>query len=403
MPFYNYKARDKFGKLISASTGAPSEAAAVAQLKQSGYIVVSLEEAKEKKGPAKFYFFKKVKTAELNMLTRLFYTLQKAGLPIIEALAGIAEQLPSKILKGAVVNIVKDVESGASLSVAFGKYPRIFNELYINMLKAGEVAGTLDDNLERLAILGENEEKTNMRIKSATRYPIIVVATMSLAFIFLTNFIMPRFAALYAQFNVALPLPTRMLLALNVITTKYWWVALVIVMLLLLVFKKFVSTKIGRFWWDGLKLKVPIFGPLVLKLSMARFARVTGVLMKSGIPILSILDLSRDSAGNAVIARTIMDIRKSVNEGKGMTEPMKQSGMFPPVVIQMVAAGEEVGKIDELLLHVADYYDQQVDFIINNLVTLIEPILIFALGCAVLLLALAIFLPIWNMASLFRR
>ena len=226
---------------------------------------------------------------------------------------------------------------------------------------------------------------------------------MVLAFIFLINFIVPKFAQLYSQFKVSLPLPTQILLAINYITTKYWWMALIIIFAALFIFKQIVNTKEGRYWWDGIKLKVPIFGPLVLKLSLDRFARVTGVLMRSGIPILSILDLAKGSSGNAVIAKTIESIRKSVNEGKGMVEPMKASGMFPPVVIQLVAAGEEVGKIDELLLHVADYYDQQVDFTINNLVTLIEPILIFVLGCCVLFLALGIFLPIWNMASLFRR
>ncbi|MDD5237136.1 MAG: type II secretion system F family protein, partial [Candidatus Omnitrophica bacterium] len=378
MPSYTYKARDKFGKLLTATVTAATEQAVSNQLKQSGAVLISLEEKKEIKSVGKFYFFNRVKSAELNMFTRLFYTLEKAGLPIIEALNGITEQTTSKVLKNAIGGIAKDIESGTMISAAFEKYPQIFHPLYINMLKAGEASGTIDENLERLAILGENEERTNMRIKSATRYPIIVISTMVLAFIFLTNFIMPRFAKLYGQFKVQLPLPTRTLLALNVITTKYWWLALIVMAVLFFVLKKIISTKAGRYWWDGLKLKVPVFGPLVLRLSMSRFARITGTLMRSGIPILSILDLTKDSAGNAVIAKTISEIRNSVNEGKGMVEPMKASGMFPPVVVQLVAAGEEVGKIDELLLHVADYYDQQVDFTINNLITLIEPILIFA-------------------------
>ncbi|MCM8771283.1 MAG: type II secretion system F family protein [Candidatus Omnitrophica bacterium] len=403
MPTYFYKARDKFGKLISGMLAAVSEAAAVNQLRQSGYILISLAEVKEKKGPAKFYFFKRVKSAELNMFTRLFYTLTKAGIPIIAALSSILEQSTNRILKDALAQIIKDIEAGIMLSAALEKHPRIFSPLYINMIKAGETAGTLDENLERLAILGENEEKTNMRIKSATHYPLIIVITMALAFLFLTNFIVPKFAKLYAQFQVSLPLPTQLLLAINALTTKYWWQAIIIIGVVLFIFKKIINTKAGRFWWDSLRLKVPVFGPLVLKLSMARFARVTGTLMRSGIPILNILDLTKDSAGNAVVAKTIEHIRKSVNEGKGMVEPMKESGMFPAVVVQLVAAGEEVGKIDELLLHVADYYDQQVDFTINNLITLIEPILIFILGCGVLLLALGIFLPIWNMAALFRK
>lgn len=403
MPLYIYKARDKFGKLINGTLQADAESVAVAQLKRNELMVVSLEAVRERKGFPGFRFLRRVSSSELNMFTRLFYTLEKAGLPIINALNGILEQITSKTLKDAVARIVKDVEGGLMLSAAFEKHPDVFGPLYINMIKAGETSGTLDANLERLAVLGESEERTNMRIKSATRYPIVVITAMVAAFLFLTNFIVPKFAKLYASFKVDLPLPTRTLLGINYVSQHYWWLVLIIMVVGFIVFKQFVKTKAGRYWWDGVKLKVPVFGPLVLKLSMSRFARITGVLMHSGIPILTILDLTKDSAGNAVIAKTIGDIRKSVNEGKGMVDPMRESKMFPPIVVQLVAAGEEVGKIDELLLHVADYYDQQVDYTINNLITLIEPILIFILGGCVLFLALAIFLPIWNMASLFKR
>jgi type II secretory pathway component PulF len=193
-----------------------------------------------------------------------------------------------------------------------------------------------------------------------------------------------------------------MLIWANYAITQFWWLILIIAAGVIFAFNKFIKTESGKLWWDGVRLKFPVFGPLFMKITMSRFARITGTLTRSGVPILQILDLSSRGVGNAVIGRTIDTIRSSVNEGKGMSEPMKISGMFPPVVIQMVSAGEATGKVDELLLHVSDYYDSQVDYMIKNLTTLIEPILIFVLGCAVLFMALGIFLPMWNLMQLFR-
>jgi type II secretory pathway component PulF len=286
--------------------------------------------------------------------------------------------------------------------LALEKHPKVFDALYINMIKASEASGTLDSALERLAVLGENDERIRLQIKSATRYPIIVILAIVIAFLILTTFIVPRFAKLYHQFNAVLPLPTQILLAINYLVTKFWWLLIMIMGFFIFLVNKFINTKIGRPWWDDLKLRIPVFGPLVLKLSMSRFTRITGTLMQSGLTILNILDLTKGGVGNVIIARTIDQIKNSVNEGKGMAEPMKASKMFPVMVVQMVAVGEETGKVDELLLHVADYYDSQVSYIVTNLITLIEPILIFILGAGVLFLALGIFLPIWNLIHVFR-
>jgi len=403
MPFYHYKARDKFGKLVAGSAEAESESGMADKLKQSGYLPISIKQAKGESRLFKLRIFNRVKFSDLNMFTRQFYTLQKAGLPIILTLNALQEQTTNKTLKNTIGKITDDLKGGEGLSVAMGKHPEIFNTLYVNMIKAGEAAGTLSGNLEKLARLGESEEKIGLRIKSATRYPIIVITAVVIAFFLLTTFIVPRFAKLYAQFKVKLPLPTQILLGTNYVITRYWWLMLIIVGLGIFALNRFINTKKGRYLWDNFKLNIPVFGPLILKLTMSRFARITGTLMRSGIPILSILDLTREGVGNVVISDIIGKIKSSVNQGRGMVDPMKISGLFSPVVIQMIAVGEKTGKMDELLLYVADYYDSQIDYTVNNLLTLIEPFLIFVLGCGVLFMALSIFLPIWNLASLFRR
>jgi len=403
MPAYLYKARDKFGKPINGVMAAESENNLVIKLNQMGYAPISISEAKEEKGSDFFGRFRRVGFTDVNMFTRQFATLQKAGLPILLSLNALSEQAVNPAFKEVIAQITRDIEAGSNLTSALGKHPRIFNPLYINMINAGETGGLLAQVLERLAALGEHEERIRLRIKAATRYPLIVVIALTIGFLVLTTFVVPRFAVIYSQFKTALPLPTRILLWIHAAITRFWWLSILIVGAVVFAFNKFINTKAGKFWWDNRKLKAPVFGQLILKLSMSRFSRITATLLESGVPILKILDLAAGGAGNAIIARTIDNIKASVNEGKGIAEPMKASGMFPSTVVQMVSVGEATGKLSELLLNVSDYYDSQVDYTINNLASLIEPILILVLGSVVLFMALAIFLPRWYMMSLFRR
>lgn len=378
---------------------------AVAQkLIQMGFTPVSITEVKQASRNAKFSSSAiRVKFSELNMFTRQLATLQKAGLPILLSLNALSEQAQNKVFKEVISQIIRDIESGSNLSGALEKYPKIFNNLYLNMVASGEASGRLDDVLERLASLSEHDETIRLRIKSSTRYPIIVVIAMIIGFVVLTILVVPRYAKIYEQYTTALPLPTQILLWINYAVTKLWWLLIIIGIAARFLFKQYINTKTGRFAWDSLKLKVPVFGPLLLKLSISRFTRITGTLMRSGIPILKILDIASGSTGNEVVSKAITNIRDNVMEGKGIAEPMKVSGLFPPIVTQMVSVGEETGKLDELLIHVSNYYDEQVDYTINNLTSLIEPILIFVLGLAVLFMALGIFLPMWNLMSIFKK
>lgn len=401
---YQYKARDKFGRPISGVMVADSESAVAVKLSQLGFIPISIKEAKKQIGLIDFFSrFRKVKSSDLNMFTRQLATLQRAGLPLRLSLSALGEQATNRVLKDALGQIIKDIEAGASFSSALEKNPHIFNSLYVNMVASGETGGILDQVLEKLAVLGEHDETIRLRIKAATRYPITVVIAILIGFLILTVFVIPRFARLYSQFTTALPLPTRILLGIHYGVTKFWWLSALIIGAFIFGFGKFIENKKGRLWWDSIKLKIPIFGPLVLKLIMSRFARITGTLLHSGIPILKVLDLASAGTGNTIISRAIDNIKMNVVEGKGLSEPMKLSGMFPSAVVQMVSVGEETGKLDELLLHVSNYYDSQVDYTINNLISLIEPILISFLGCVVLFMALGIFLPMWNLMGLFKK
>lgn len=384
--------------------GGESESIVAVKLKEMGYIPVSIKEAQMPRAFGRFLDrFRRLRSYDVNMFTRQFATLQRAGIPVLSSLGALREEATNKNFKDIIGQVSRDIEAGTSLSAALEKQPVVFNPLYVNMIKSAEASGTLDQVLERLAALGEYEEKIRLRIKAATRYPIIVIIAIITGFLILTTLVVPRFAKIYSQFAVVLPLPTRILLCLNFVITKYWWLLIILVGILIYTFNKFINTKGGRILWDNFKLKVPVFGPLVLKLIMSRFTRISGNLLKTGVPLTEVLSLTSRGVGNVIVSRTIENIKKSVNEGKGLCEPMRISQMFTPTVVQMVSVGEQTGKLDELLLHVSDYYDAQVEYIINNLTSLIEPILIFILGCAVLLMALGIFLPLWNLMNLFRR
>ncbi len=382
---------------------ADAEQAVVVKLEEMGYMPVAITRAKGEK-PFNSFFdkYRGVRFSDLNMFTRLLFTLTKAGLPLLSSLNSIKAQTENPIFRDVIAEIARDIEGGAKLSTALGRHPRIFNALYVNMVKSGEVSGKLVEILDRLMTLGEHEELTRLRIMAALRYPLIVIGAVTIGFLVLITFVVPRFERLYGQFTTELPLPTKILLGLNYTITHYWWAILLGLGAAFFLLFKLISSAEGLRWWDGLKLKIPVLGPLLLKLTMSRFCRVTGTLLSSGVPILQILELVSESVGNAVISDNINAIKKSVNEGKGMLEPMKASGMFPPVVIQMVAAGEATGKMDTLLLHVSDYYDSQIDYTIKNLISLIEPLLIFVIGSMVGFMALGIFLPMWGLMDIFK-
>lgn len=406
MATYKYTARDRQGKIYAGKLDADSRDAAADKLQLTGFVPVNIERQNPLLSDFKAAFsnrFEKIKPADINLFSRQLAVLLEAGVPLMQSLDSISQQIENQYLKSAINAVNTDIRSGTTLSGALEKYPKIFDNLYTSIIKAGEASGNLDGALERLANLGEHEEETRSRIRSATAYPVIVICTLSFAFIILVSFVLPRFAKIFARFNTKLPLPTRILLGINYVFNHYGWLILILIGFAIFGIRQFNKTKQGRQLFDRLKLKVPIFGPLLAKIMFSRFTRITAGLIKSGVPIIQTLELVSKTVNNVILAKAIEDIKESINAGKGMSETMKQNKLFTPIVVQMVAIGEETGKLDELLVRVADFFDYQANYTIKNLTTLLEPILLLVLGSGVLFMALAIFLPMWNLIYLFKR
>ncbi|MDD5005473.1 MAG: type II secretion system F family protein [Candidatus Omnitrophica bacterium] len=402
MANFKYRARDRFSKLVTGITTAESKEDAAKKLKDMGYVPVSISESSDSGADAIFRRFNKVRPEEIAAFTRQLYSLQKAGVPLLASLEAIALQTKNKYFKFVIEELARSIKGGLSLSEALMRHSSIFDSIYISMIKSAEAGGRIVEILERLTGLIEQDIDTRARIKAATRYPMIAFFTLCVGFLIVVSFVIPRFAVIYSQFNTALPLPTRILIAINLAISKFWYLFILVVVFTIFAFLRFINSKAGRPIWDNFKLKIFIFGPLVSMLVMSRFARITAILLRSGLPILEILELVKNTSGNIIIARAIDNIRESVNQGRGMSEPMKVSSLFPPIVVQMVSIGEQTGKVDELLLSVADYYDRESGYMIKNLTTYIEPLLIFVLAVMVLIMALAIFMPMWNLIRVFR-
>ena len=403
MPVYKYKARDKFGKAIDGVMEASDSEMAAGRVDDLGYIPVSIKEKKEDAISLDFLQrYTRVSVEDLILFSRQLSTLFSAGIPLLSGLNALAEQTENKRMKETINTIKNDIEGGSSLSDALSKHPRVFSPLYVGMIQAGETAGTLDEILDRLAAITEHEKDTRARLKAATRYPKMVITTISVAFIVLVTFVIPKFATMFTKFGGTLPLPTRVMIGLNYIIHHYWYLMVAVTAALAVGFHRYTNTESGRLRWDGLKLRIPVFGPLFLKIAMSRFTHILGMLMRSGVPILDTLKITSATVDNTVIIQEVQKLRESVTGGGGLSQPLKESGIFTPMVVQMLSVGEQTGKMDEMMTKVSRYYDLEVEYTIKNLATLIEPVLIVIIGGMVLFLALAVFLPMWDMASLVR-
>ncbi len=406
MTNYNYKARDKYGVLTTGIIDAENSKEVALQLEKKRYTPVSIAAAEEGgiagRLDAFFNSFQRVKPEELVVFTRQLASILEAGVPLTDGLDALQEQLKNKGFQKVVLQVKKDIEGGASFSDALEKHEKMFSKLVVNMVRAGERAGILDEVLETVSSLLDKDIETIGRVKSATRYPLIVMVTMVVAFIALTTFIVPKFAKFFAAFNTELPLPTKILIWFNKILVNYWFVILGVFILAIYVFKRILDTDRGRYAWDRLMLSVPIFGPLFSKIYLSRFARMLAAMIRSGIPILQALEITAATVENKVISKVILDVRDQVSQGKSLAEPMKGSRIFPPIAISMVAIGERTGSLEKMLNKVSDYFDRESDYTVNNLTPLLEPILIFGLGMMVLVFALGIFLPMWDLVKVYR-
>jgi MSHA biogenesis protein MshG len=403
MPSFQYKAVTSTGQIISNVLDAPSEAAASKELYQKGYRPISLKSAGKsaKTGEAASsgglkLFAKKVKADEIVMFTRQLVTLLRAGVPMLTALEALRDQA-SKLFGEVINKIYVDVMSGKSLSQALDQHPRVFSKLYVNSVKAGEMSGSLDTVLDRMSQLIKHDAETKKKVKSAMQYPTFVMCAMILAFVVIMVKVVPNFANLFAGLGMALPLPTQILMGISKFMQKNILYIAIIAASAGIVFKLYISKPKGRFWWDGVKMKIPLIGNLVIKSSMARFTRMFETLNRSGLPILQTLTTVSGAVGNVVIERQIQQVALGVEKGEGISGSMKKSTLFPPMVNRMIAIGEQSGSLDSMLENIANHYDLEVEYAIKGLTAMIEPILTVVMGGAVVVMALGIFLPMWNM------
>jgi type IV pilus assembly protein PilC len=398
---YEYKVRDASGRLTSGTLVADSQELVVNRLREMGYVPLSV--AAHRAGVRREISFRnKPKLKDLSIFSRQFSTMVNAGLPILKSLSILEQQTESRPLVTALREMRRDIERGSSLSAAMAKHPKVFSTMYVAMVRSGETGGVLDSVLERLAGNLEREVSLRHRIKSAMTYPIVVVCFVGLIMMAMLLFIVPQFKSIYSQLGGTLPVPTRILLKVSDIFKHDFIFVALAAGVGIWAFRRYVKTEAGRYQWDRLKLRIPIFGQLYRKTALARFARVLGVLTKSGVPILQSLDVVSETVNNSLMARAIKDVQESVKQGESLARPLARHDLFPPMVVQMLAVGEETGALDTMLEKMAAFYDEEVTAAVDALTSLIEPVLIFIVGGAEGMAVIALYMPMFNIINLIK-
>ena len=407
MANYSYRGRDKTGELVSGEREANSREQVAATMIEDGLIPVEIKEATKGSGLnldlSEYDFFKpKVKIDELIIFARQMNSLMKAGVPMIQALRGLANSTRNATLQEALNEVITNLEGGLTLASSMQARRDVFDELFMSMIHVGENTGQLDTAFMQLAEYLEMERETKKRIGQATRYPTMVLAAISIAIVVINVFVIPSFASFFKKFDAELPWQTQLLMATsdffinNGILLSVGFVALVIGGY------RYFQTDNGAYNWDRFKLKAPIIGPVFERISLGRFARTFAMTYRTGVPILQALAVVARATNNLYIAEFINNMRGQIERGETLTRTAAQSGMFTPLVLQMFAVGEETGALDSLMDQVADFYEQEVDYDLKRLSEAIEPILIVVMGAMVLVVALGVFLPMWDLASAMR-
>lgn len=400
MPLFGYEAVDNKGRTLKGAMEADSEQLVLAKLHEQGLHVVRVEQQREKtklfSGLGKP---KKPRLQAMVMFTRQFATMIDAGIPILRCLDILYTQTKDPALKNAIDGVRKDVKSGMALNEAMEKHPLVFSDLFVNMIRAAEVAGILDQILDRLATFLEKDLEVRQKIKSAMMYPVMVLVFSFLVLVAIFMFVLPRFKEIFASMNVEMPTMTQFLFSASDFVIGYWWALAGMAVGVVFAVKTYLRKPKGRYQYDFLKLRFPIFGELVLKLAVARFARTLGVLVSSGVPLMRTLEIVGQTSGNHVLAHAIEGTRQSIREGQPLSAPFAATGLFPSMVIHMMDIGEESGRLSEMMVKIADFYEQEVDASIKGLTSMIEPLLIVFLGGVVGFIAISIMMPMFKLIN----
>jgi type IV pilus assembly protein PilC len=398
MGMFEYTAKNATsGQILKGTLDVPTKDEVIAFVRKNRMILVSVREA-----PAQVRlpsFRARVSTRDVVILTRQFATMINAGLPLVQSLTILAQQTENKTLKEVTKAVVYDVEAGNTLADALAKHPKAFTDLYVNMVAAGEAGGILDTILLRLATFLEKNDALVRKVKGAMVYPGVIITVAIVAVAVLLIFVIPTFSSMFASVNMQLPLPTRVVIGASRILLRFWWLMLLGLAGGALALRSYYTTSNGKKAIDGALLRAPVLGDLLRKSAVSRFTRTLGTLISSGVSILDGLEITAKTAGNRVIHDAVMQSRQSIAGGETIAGPLQHSGVFPPMVISMIAVGEQTGGLDEMLTKIADFYDAEVDVAVSALLSLMEPIMIVVLGVIVGGMVVAMYLPIFDMVN----
>ncbi len=403
MPVFEYRALDAKGKNIKGIVDADSESQARTKLRSQGRYPVSIAVSRSRqsktgsRGGLAFGLFERVKSEEISIMTRQLATLMGAGIPLVQALDSLVEQTRNAVLKKVIAQIKGAVNEGNTLTNALAEHPKLFSSIFINMVRAGEASGALDIVLERLADFGEKQEALKGRLRAALVYPIFMAVIGSAILFILITYIVPNITQVFNEMDKVLPLPTLFLIGLSDFLKMYWWACLLLLGLVFTGLRYFILRPTGRSWWDFLKLKMFIVGPVVQKVILARFSSTLGSLLESGVGLMTSMQIVRTLVNNVHVARVIDDAMEQIQKGQTMTSALSDSQWFPPMFVQMIAVGEQSGSLETMLDKVARAYEREVETAIMGMTSLIEPLMIAVMGLAVGFIVLSILLPIFEM------
>ncbi len=403
MPRFEYVARDSGGARVTGAMEAGSADAVANQLADQGVTPVGITETAEaaSSGPSlrQRLGLDKPSRDDIIMFSRQMYTITRSGIPLIRGLTQLAASTRNPVLSDAITSIVDDLESGRELSGAMARHPNLFPTLYVAMIRVGEESGRLEDAFSRLTQYLEKERDTVRQIKKAMRYPTMVLVAIGIAIFILMTYVIPVFARVFEKFDAQLPLMTRILIGISEFFADYWWAILLGVGAAIVGFRYWRQTEAGELKWDRMKLRFPVVGSILLRGALARFGRSFGMAYASGVPILQTLNTSAAAVGNAWIASKVIVMREGIERGESVSRTAQRTGVFTPLVIQMIEVGEESGRMEEMISEVADFYEREVDYDVANLSSLIEPILTIGVAILVFILALGVFLPMWDLGQ----
>jgi MSHA biogenesis protein MshG len=404
MTTWAWRGRNSAGEMIQGDIDADDDAAVADQLLASGVTPVMIGRKSAAVSAGGPDWWRSLRAApvtddDLLLLSRQMHTLQRAGVPILRALAGLQASTPKPALIALLADLRNSLDQGRELATAMARHPRVFNPFYVAMIRVGEMTGRLTEAFQRLAEHVEFELDVRARIKQALRYPAMVMIAIAIAMVVINLFVIPTFATVFAGFKAELPLMTRVLLAVSTFTVRWWPLLLALAIGAVWGWRAWLATPQGRYKWDRLKLRLPIAGPIVLKATLARFARSFAMASRSGVPISRAMTVVAQTVDNAFIGRRVEQMRDGVERGESLSRCAATAGVFTPVVLQMIAVGEETGELDTLLVEIAQMYERETDYSIKGLSASIEPVLLAVIGVMVLVLALGVFLPLWNLGA----